>query len=60
MTMPEKIWLDVPTDDHCGTWGIEEVAGRTSYTLTSIMDTRIAELEAEVERLRDLLNGDYP
>jgi len=24
----------------------------TSYTLTSIMDTRIAELEAEVERLR--------
>jgi len=26
----------------------------TSYTLTSIMDTRIAELEAEVERLRNL------
>jgi len=60
MTMPEKILVcdmgyecEACRSQIVVTEACFEPEGETaSYTLTSIMDTRIAELEAEVERLR--------
>jgi hypothetical protein len=56
MTMPEKIWASSRPQDVGDRWTPNYCYDdQTGYTLTSIMDTRISELEAEVERLRGSL-----